>query len=314
LRHTRKLTRRGHLATIPISLPSYLRFNLHRVMRLVDSPWVTNPSPRSFVKPNAYRVVKWLRRPTHLPSNYPYREHPDKPTMIPYHEWRGKGYPPMDVGYPGDVYVNMTPGKYSLYGRTKTGWAPWTGLNFEKWQLVQHPLLDDRYLFCSETDIKWYSLDAIRTMRRGRDTSISISKAIEIVRSQDHPEDGLKPCSRPGKRKRVENDVTEDDEEDMEEEICDQSAKIQVRHGHKRILHDSNGTRSALRKRLKILSFRMSDIAVRTNIADCHSTIVRTMSSPLQEHYLMDSCLCSLCACANSRRTSVSGASGTCCD
>jgi hypothetical protein len=69
-----------------------------------------------------------------------------------------------------------------------------------------------------------------------------------------------------------------------------------------------------LRKRLKILSVRMSDLPVTTNIADCHSTIVRANSSPLQEHDLMDSYFCSLCACANGRRTSLSGASGARCD
>jgi hypothetical protein len=98
-------------------------------MVLVDSPWVKDPFPCSVAQPNAYRVVKWLRRPTqNLPPNYPYRDHPDRKNMIPYHEWRGQGRPPNDIGYPGDVCINMTPGnlKYSLYGHTSKGWDCFT--------------------------------------------------------------------------------------------------------------------------------------------------------------------------------------------
>jgi len=187
-------------------------------MPLVDSPWVTDPNPRSAEQPNVYRVVKWLRRPTHLPtSTYPYRDHPKKPTMIPYHEWRGQGRPPNDIGYPGDIYVNLTPGKYSLYGRTKSAWVPWTGLNFEKWHLVAHPHLDDRFLFCGESDIKWYSYDAIRSSRRFRDNSISPSLAIENVRGGEHLGDDINASYRPGKRKRTEDHIEENDDDDEDE-------------------------------------------------------------------------------------------------
>ena len=141
--------------------------------------------------------------------------------MIPYHEWRGQGSPPNDVGYPGDVYINMTPGKYSLYGRTNKGWVIWNGLCYEKWQLVPHPHLDDRYLFCSETDIKWYSLHAIRTVRRQRDNSLSSSKAIESVRAQESVDKDLNRSSRPGKRKRVEENTDEDVEQDEDDEELD---------------------------------------------------------------------------------------------
>jgi hypothetical protein len=134
--------------------------------------------------------------------------------MIPYHEWRGQGRPPNDIGYPGDIYVDLTPGKYSLYGRTKSGWVPWTGLNFEKWHLVAHPHLDDRFLFCGESDIKWYSYDAIRSSRRFRDNSISPSLAIENVRGGEHLGDDINASYRPGKRKRTEDHIEENDDDD----------------------------------------------------------------------------------------------------
>jgi hypothetical protein len=58
-------------------------------------------------------------------------------------------------------------------------------------------------------------------VRRQRDNSLSSSKAIESVRAQESVDKDLNRPSRPGKRKRVEENTDEDIEQDEDDEELD---------------------------------------------------------------------------------------------
>ncbi|KAJ6579666.1 hypothetical protein DFH09DRAFT_846047, partial [Mycena vulgaris] len=64
-----------------------------------------------------------------LPPEYPYRIDPVKGSYrVPYFQFSGRGPPTdgLDVGTEGDIYLDLTPGAHSLYGKTAAGWMRWS--------------------------------------------------------------------------------------------------------------------------------------------------------------------------------------------
>jgi hypothetical protein len=124
-------------------------------------PCITNPKPSSaspipFVYERRHFTVKTL------PESYPYEVIRDNGLQIHYFEFRGQGPPPADLGFPGDVWLNVRPGELSLYARTLTEWVIWPGPRKAKKQMFEHPLVPGRYLWCTRKHVLWYTCDGIR--------------------------------------------------------------------------------------------------------------------------------------------------------
>ena len=124
-------------------------------------PCITDPKPTSasqipFVYERRHFTVKTL------PESFPYQVIRDNGLQIHYFEFRGQGPPPADLGYPGDVWLNVRPSELSLYARTLTEWAIWPGPRKAKKQMFEHPLVPGRYLWCTRKHVLWYTCDGIR--------------------------------------------------------------------------------------------------------------------------------------------------------
>ncbi|KAJ7166079.1 hypothetical protein C8R46DRAFT_1351520 [Mycena filopes] len=94
---------------------------------LAPHPYFVNPHPKSLVQP---QITASLERffTDSLPPAYPYHLPPGESSgfRVPYLQLCGRGPPTqLDIGAPGDVYLDATPGAYALYGKTAAGWARW---------------------------------------------------------------------------------------------------------------------------------------------------------------------------------------------
>ena len=116
----------------------------------------TSASPIPFVYERRHFTVKTL------PDSFPYEVIRDNGLQIHYFEFRGQGVPPADLGYPGDVWLNVRPGELSLYARTLTEWVIWPGPRKAKKLMFEHPLVPGRYLWCTRKHVLWYTCDGIR--------------------------------------------------------------------------------------------------------------------------------------------------------
>ncbi|KAK7026550.1 hypothetical protein R3P38DRAFT_2527669 [Favolaschia claudopus] len=114
---------------------------------------------------------------------------------IPYLELHGTGSPiSLDIGIEGDVYLDLTPGKYALWGRTAQGWKRWvdhvgdlTEEPFAQPWSVKHPFLDC-YLWLGTTPegkqyIGWFDRNdnnSFASVTRTRRWALSLGLPIEM--------------------------------------------------------------------------------------------------------------------------------------
>jgi hypothetical protein len=162
-------------------------------------PWL-NPPPKSKIQPSVIADLKTFHAHI-IPDDYPFRLDPDRPTVVPFFEWRGRGAPPNDIGYPGDVYLDLTPDHFALYAYTTT-WVKWVGPRVQKEQLIAHPhFRDDRFLRCSQTTVGWYAIKTITDNRRIPKT-LSASEAIRTIIAHERKE----PVQNIQKRKHREHE------------------------------------------------------------------------------------------------------------
>lgn len=125
-------------------------------MPCITNPKPTSASPLPFAYERRHFTVKTL------PDSFPYEVIRDNGLQIHYFEFRGQGPPPTDLGFPGDVWLNVRPGELSLYARTLTEWVIWPGPRKAKKQMFEHPLVPGRYLWCTRKHVLWYTCDGIR--------------------------------------------------------------------------------------------------------------------------------------------------------
>lgn len=161
-------------------------------------PWLNSPIPKSFIQPSICATLQKTRvKDSIIPPSYPYIV--DANGIHPHFEWRGNGAPPRDVGYPGDIYVDLAAPDYALWARGKSGWTKWT-TSSHKADLIAHPHLSDRYLWCSVKNPVWCSISAIK-LDRNRRPSLSVVEAIQQVLHNEEEEEAKK-----GKRSRDQRD------------------------------------------------------------------------------------------------------------
>ncbi|KII84007.1 hypothetical protein PLICRDRAFT_58137 [Plicaturopsis crispa FD-325 SS-3] len=119
-------------------------------------PWRDNPIPTSNIQPGVHIELKTSHIAPGMvlwpPPGYPYRVElgfrPDKRKgsgvyNVLFYEMRGRGPPPGDIGYPGDIYLDLTPGAYALYFR---GTAEWTQYFLKNRGSARHPLCEELFL------------------------------------------------------------------------------------------------------------------------------------------------------------------------
>lgn len=101
------------------------------------NPWLDWPRPISLVQPNLQITLSKFHCQVSEATAYPYRldTHPGTEAIIYFYEMRGFGNPPGDVGYPGDVYIDMSSGTPFLWATQMTNNGEW-----KRWALVVHRL------------------------------------------------------------------------------------------------------------------------------------------------------------------------------
>ncbi|KAJ7166085.1 hypothetical protein C8R46DRAFT_817125, partial [Mycena filopes] len=86
---------------------------------------------------------------------------------VPYCEISGRGPPPADLtgAILGDVYIDLSPAEYAVYGRVANSGTP--SIDWKRWYdpqpghkndatVVKHPYFRSRYLWCSNaTGVSW---------------------------------------------------------------------------------------------------------------------------------------------------------------
>lgn len=108
-------------------------------------PWLDDPIPARWPPALTIELKQappilfglGRQRPTWPPDNYPYRPTVTMarpPTVgqaeetrleygiLHYFEILSQGYPSDELGYPGDIYVDLTPEQHCLYYRDRTQW------------------------------------------------------------------------------------------------------------------------------------------------------------------------------------------------
>ncbi|KAJ7156563.1 hypothetical protein C8R43DRAFT_949416 [Mycena crocata] len=114
--------------------------------------------PKSFLYPNLIVHRKTARgqvfrlRPG---KSYPYetrlnqQPHSNRNDRFIFHEFRGRGPPPDDVGQPGDIYLDVTL-PFIIYFVGNAGWEAWNRHASQGYHaLAAHPIFEDRYLWVS---------------------------------------------------------------------------------------------------------------------------------------------------------------------
>ncbi|KAJ7476836.1 hypothetical protein B0H11DRAFT_2030872 [Mycena galericulata] len=169
----------------------------HDIKPKREHPCIINPRPVSHVQPKITSKTKEIV--VHrLPGSYPYHLEAVKGIYrIPYLQFSDHSPPAenLDVGTEGDVYLDLTPGAYALYGRTANGWKRWveTSESLASWPdsdwLVKHPHLEDCALWVVPSksisgtgSISWYK--SVASAKQARTT---VLKEGLITRRLKHP-------------------------------------------------------------------------------------------------------------------------------
>jgi hypothetical protein len=202
-------------------------------------PWLSNPYPKSTQQPGITRLNKKFRHhwPLGMEASYPYEYFPLDDT-VHYFEFRGEGPPPSDIGYPGDIYIDLTEGSPAVYAMGITEWVLWHGhlsckaghRDPREIKPFSHPLLRDRILWCSEKTVMWYSRDTIRKDPRFTEDSVLascfISKVLEYEQRQ------VVQLGKRDREEQADDEVVQHDDADVETAervIAGKKARLDVR-------------------------------------------------------------------------------------
>ncbi|KAJ7115610.1 hypothetical protein C8R43DRAFT_114913 [Mycena crocata] len=86
---------------------------------------------------------------------HPYGTHSYGTNLKGYHEFRGIGIPPEDIGRPGDIFWDITP-PYIVYFHGLEVWEAWNPQASAGSQLLaQHPCVQDRHLWIHGNGLSW---------------------------------------------------------------------------------------------------------------------------------------------------------------
>jgi hypothetical protein len=80
---------------------------------------------------------------------------------IHYIEFRCASTPPLDIGDPGDVWIDLTTDKLGLYAKVGADWKKWPGLLAHDDSLIVHPHVPTRILWCTKRCVTWLNRKSI---------------------------------------------------------------------------------------------------------------------------------------------------------
>ncbi|KII83353.1 hypothetical protein PLICRDRAFT_127342 [Plicaturopsis crispa FD-325 SS-3] len=145
--------------------------NLNAAKRL---PWVDYPIPMYSNLPGfAIRLTYFCTDAGDAqwpPPDYPYRLDGTDPRRVHYYSMSGCGDPPNDIGYPGDVYLDVTPGqRRRLFYRNSKYWVQNPEVPATTSMPARHPYASAILIgggAKSSIGLAWYSPDVIAGMRK----------------------------------------------------------------------------------------------------------------------------------------------------
>lgn len=152
----------------------------------LPNPWLDNPTPKSQQYPGIqFRLKNFVSHNLNMrvpESSWPYRLY--REARILFYEFRGYGPPPADVGFPGDIYLDLTyyPGSGNLLYWFEGEWTccNWSSNpNTTLFQTQKHPLLTDRFLWGSEK--RGFTWATYQTLRRNLRNLLSYDPAPVII-------------------------------------------------------------------------------------------------------------------------------------
>jgi hypothetical protein len=123
-------------------------------------PCLANPIPTSSSQTViTYKHTSFDEDASDL-GNYPYHVGlsnygQGKTLTIHFVEFRCVGSPPSDIGYPGDVWIDLTPDQFGLYAKVGADWKKWPGLLTHSDSLISHPHIPTRTLWCTKHRVTW---------------------------------------------------------------------------------------------------------------------------------------------------------------
>ncbi|KAJ7165682.1 hypothetical protein C8R43DRAFT_987294 [Mycena crocata] len=130
--------------------------------RAQPHPCFQNPHPKSELKPDTTFTLKYIKKNADkIPASYPYSTlsgdgiFPNNGAVlqyraVPYFEFRGLGAPPPDIGTPGDVYIDRTPGACALFSKSEEDWTMWAGHGAV--DMLAHP----HFVECGSARFVWF--------------------------------------------------------------------------------------------------------------------------------------------------------------
>lgn len=96
------------------------------------------------------------------PHNVRYQPSVKSHARACFDEYQNPSKPLVDMGLPGDIWVDTTPDSLSLHSRMHDGqgWALWAGLDEES--MLEHPVIKDRFLWLTtQMEFQWVPRDYV---------------------------------------------------------------------------------------------------------------------------------------------------------
>ncbi|KAJ7174678.1 hypothetical protein C8R46DRAFT_1031299 [Mycena filopes] len=115
----------------------------------------------SYPVPFHFRWKTFRVNPQNLGPDFPFRLALDSENRYPvrFLEFRSPHDPPPDVGYPGDIWLNVSPTEYALFAlNAQREWVRWSG---PRTATIRHPYLATYALWCTIKQASWYHADKL---------------------------------------------------------------------------------------------------------------------------------------------------------
>ncbi|KAF9462183.1 hypothetical protein BDZ94DRAFT_1322735 [Collybia nuda] len=111
-------------------------------------------------------------------------------TTISYIQYRGTGVPLLELGEPGDLFIDLSPNAYRVFVRYRS-WREWPGIHEEtdmsddsRVGPFTHPRDTTRIVWCTQTDVVWYKITSIR-LAKTRLFSADCYRGVTFISTHD---------------------------------------------------------------------------------------------------------------------------------
>ncbi|KAF7333007.1 High osmolarity signaling protein SHO1 [Mycena venus] len=146
--------------------------SLSRHFFLLSSMKPEQPGPQSY-QPSTSSDIEvrytWKRfrvNPQNVGEDFPFHlELQQDRYSVCFLEFRSFSDPPLDIGNPGDIWLNISPTSYTLFAlNVKKEWVRWPGPTLDdKERLIPHPYIPTYALWCTIKQASWYHRDKLES-------------------------------------------------------------------------------------------------------------------------------------------------------